>query len=59
MGFLVIQDPKGRCKKCKKNLTLDLKGQWWVVPSHVSRKLGEINQECKGTGHRIKENSRT
>jgi hypothetical protein len=56
---LGIQDPKGKCDKCKKRMTLDLKGRYWVVPSHVARVLGRINDECKGTGTKIMENVRT
>lgn len=41
--------PKGRCPSCDKNLTLDLKGQKWVVPSHNLSRPGP-NPECPGTG---------
>lgn len=56
---LGIQDPKGRCPTCGTRKTLDLKGQYWVVPSHVARILGKVNDECKGTGTKIMENVRT
>lgn len=56
---LGIQDPKGKCPKCKKRLTLDLRGQNWVIPSHVERVLGKVNDECKGTGKKIAEVSRS
>jgi len=45
--------PKGKCPKCKKRFTLDLKGTQWVIPSHNLRVIGP-NPECSGTGRVIK-----
>ena len=42
--------PKGKCKRCGKKMTLDLKGIQWVIPSHNLRIAGEVNPECLGTG---------
>lgn len=42
--------PKGICPSCgRKRLTLDLRGQRWVIPSHNLSRPGP-NPECPGTG---------